>query len=194
VQGERHQEIEIKLQVADVDRMRQKLRGLGFALIVERGLEQNRIYDTPQGELRQKGELIRLREFDGRSVLTYKGPATVGRHKEREEIEVAVGTTESMALILARLGLEPRFRYEKYRSEWQQAGQEGIAMLDETPVGDYLELEGPGDWIDRTAEQLGYHTEEYVNLSYARLFAAQCAAAGLPEGDMVFPREPVLRD
>ncbi len=183
---DQHQEIEIKLRVADCNAMRASLEGLGFVEIVRRGLEQNRIYDTADGGLRAKGELIRLRAFAGQNVLTYKGRATVGKHKEREEIEVVVETSEAMAAILGRLGLEPRFRYEKYRSEWQRPGGEGIVMLDETPIGTFVELEGTGDWIDRTAVELGYSEEDYLNLSYARLFAARCAEQGRAAGDMVF--------
>ena len=183
---DQHQEIEIKLRVADGEAMRMLLGELGFVEIVQRGLEQNRIYDTVEGSLRARGELIRLRQFDGKNVLTYKGKATVGKHKEREEIEVVVGATESMATILGRLGLEPRFRYEKYRSEWQRPGGEGIVMLDETPIGTFVELEGTGDWIDRTALELGYSDGDYLNLSYARLFAARCLEEGRAAGDMVF--------
>jgi len=183
---DQHQEIEVKLRVAAVGAMRASLEELGFIEIVPRGLEQNRIYDTAEGGLRARGELIRLREFDGKNVLTYKGRATVGRHKEREEIELVVGSTEAMATILGRLGLEPRFRYEKYRSEWQRPGGDGIVMLDETPIGTFVELEGTGDWIDRTAVELGYREEDYLNLSYARLFAARCLEEGKAAGDMVF--------
>ena len=34
-------------------------------------------------------------------------------------------------------------------------GSRGIAMLDETPVGTYIELEGSEAWIDRTARRMG---------------------------------------
>ncbi len=183
---DQHQEIEVKLRVADGEAMRASLEELGFVEVVPRGLEQNRIYDTAEGALRARGELIRLREFDGKNVLTYKGRATVGKHKEREEIEVMLGATEAMATILGRLGLEPRFRYEKYRSEWQRPGGGGIVMLDETPIGTFVELEGMGDWIDRTAVELGYSEADYLNLSYARLFAARCLEEGTAAGDMVF--------
>lgn len=183
---DQHQEIEIKLRVVDEEAIRASLVGLGFIEIVPRGLEQNRIYDTAEGELRARGELIRLREFNGKNVLTYKGRATVGKHKEREEIEVVVGATEAMATILGRLGLEPQFRYEKYRSEWQRPGGEGIVMVDETPIGTFVELEGTGDWIDRTAVELGYTEGDYLNLSYARLFTARCLAEGRAAGNMLF--------
>jgi adenylate cyclase class 2 len=186
VQAERYQEIEVKLAVSNVEAMRDTLAGAGFVESVPRSLEQNRIYDWPDGALRERGELIRLREYAGHRILTYKGPATVDRHKQREEIEVDVADTGAVGTILGKLGLEPRFRYEKFRSEWKQSGQPGTAMLDETPIGVYLELEGPGEWIDRAAAALGFSETDYVNHSYARLFTEHCAERGLTAGDMVF--------
>jgi len=156
VHADRYQEIEVKLVVPDVPAMRATLAAAGFVEFVPRNLEQNRIYDWPDGALRQRGELIRLREYAGQRILTYKGPATVDRHKQREEIEVDVADTATVAIILGKLGLEPRFRYEKFRSEWKHPLEPGTAMLDETPIGAFLELEGPGDWIDRAALALGH--------------------------------------
>jgi adenylate cyclase, class 2 len=187
--GEQYQEIEIKLAVPNVDAMRATLIGAGFVEFVPRSLEENRIYDWPDGALRERGELIRLREYAGQRILTYKGPATIDRHKQREEIEVDISETGAVATILGKLGLEPRFRYQKFRSEWKQSGEPGVAMLDETPIGPYLELEGPGEWIDRAAVALGFTEADYVNLSYARLFADHCASLGQIAGDMVFASE-----
>ena len=50
---------------------------------------------TPEGILRQRGTLLRLREVGGRSILTFKGPATPGKHKSREELETTVGDASS---------------------------------------------------------------------------------------------------
>ncbi|MCX6588153.1 MAG: class IV adenylate cyclase [Acidobacteria bacterium] len=188
--ADRYQEIEVKLAVPDVPAMRATLAAAGFVEFAPRSLEQNRIYDYPDGALRQRGELIRLREYAGHRILTYKGPATVDRHKQREEIEVDVADTAILAIILGKLGLEPRFRYEKFRSEWQQPHQPGVAMLDETPIGAFLELEGPGEWIDRAALALGFTEADYLNLSYARLFADHCTKRGKTAGDMLFPPSP----
>ena len=62
------------------------------------------------------------------------------------------------------------FRYEKFRTEFQRRGSKGIATLDETPIGTYLELEGDPQWIDRMARTLGYEEKDYITASYARLF------------------------
>ena len=75
--------------------------------------------------------------------------------------------TRSQAIFLS-LGLVAAFRYEKWRTEWEDG--EGHCVVDETPIGDYAELEGSPEWIDRTAARLGIDRAEYMTLSYGRLF------------------------
>ena len=61
------------------------------------------------------------------------------------------------------------------------------AMLDETPIGPFLELEGPARWIDRMAKRLGFTEKDYVTASYGALWAAHQNAAGMPLEDFIFP-------
>jgi len=184
--GELHRENEIKVAVADLRELEARLQSLGFQILHPRVFESNMIYDTPDAALRARGELIRIREAGDHAIFTYKGPATVTRHKEREELELTIGDPQNLGIILQRLGYVPRFRYEKFRTEWAIPGDDGVLMLDETPVGTYLELEGPSEWIDRFAELLGYAESDYLNISYARLYAQDCARRGILPGDMLF--------
>ena len=187
--GTLHKENEIKVAVPDLPALEERLRSLGFQILHPRVFESNLTYDTPDAALRRRGELIRIREAGGNSIFTYKGPATVTRHKEREELELSVGDPQTLGIILQRLGYEPRFRYEKYRTEWAIASDDGVLMIDETPVGIYMELEGPADWIDRLALLLGYAESDYLNISYARLYAEDCARRGVSPSHMVFEPE-----
>ena len=102
--------------------------------------------------------LLRLRQVGGNCLVTWKGPSIPGPHKIRPELETLVGSVEMMDRILRELGYEPVFRYEKYRTEFKQGGgaAEGVVTLDETPIGDFFELEGAPDWIDKTAGLLGF--------------------------------------
>lgn len=75
-----------------------------------------------------------------------------------------------MAEILASLGFAPSFMYEKFRSEWSDAT--GHVVLDETPIGNFGEIEGPPEWIDATARALGITEQQYIRDSYAELFAS----------------------
>lgn len=186
-------EREIKLPLANVAEMRSRLAALGFQEVVPRQKEVNCLYDFPGAALRSRGELLRLRSSGGLNVLTFKAKATTGKHKEREEIEVTVGDSEPAQTILERLGLVAGFRYEKFRSTWQRpAGSagplaDGVIVLDETPIGNYLELEGAGDWIDRTALELGFTEADYIQTSYGRLYLEHCQQQGITPGHMLFP-------
>jgi adenylate cyclase class 2 len=146
------------------------------------------LYDTPAGDLRNRGIVLRVRQVGAKALLTYKGPATTGKHKTREEIEVRFSTAIELPQILERIGYVPVFCYEKYRTEYQGSDRVGIATLDETPVGVFLELEGPPDWIDHAASDLGFSESDYITISYASLYANDCAARGAAPGNMVFPK------
>jgi adenylate cyclase class 2 len=164
-------EIEIKLAVSSADAARRLLRGAGFRLYRRRVLEANTVFDTPAARLRGSGCLLRVRQAGRRSTLTYKGAGQPGRFKSREELEVEISDMRAFIAILSRLGYREVFRYEKYRTEYKAADSDvGHATLDETPIGIYLELEGPPAWIDAAARRLGFTRSEYITESYGRLF------------------------
>ncbi len=164
-------EIEIKLRVREGVVV--QIETLGYQLRTPRELEADQLFDRA-GELRRTGQALRLRKRGERCTLTYKGPAQRTLHKSREEIEVDVADGAAFELVLARLGYQPGFRYEKYRTTYCALGQPGIITIDETPAGNFLELEGPADWIDTTALKLGYSPAEYITESYASLWRKYC--------------------
>jgi adenylate cyclase class 2 len=164
-------ETEVKLRVraggaADIEK-------LGYRVRTPRELEADQLYDRST-ELRTQDKILRLRRRGLRATVTYKGPAQRAPHKSREEIEVDVTDGAAMEQILAGLGYQPTFRYEKYRTTYAHPDQPGLITLDETPIGDFLELEGPAVWIDTTALQLGYSQADYLTASYASLYRAFC--------------------
>jgi adenylate cyclase class 2 len=91
-----------------------------------------------------------------------------------------------MGQILSQLGYEPTFRYEKYRTEFKNREGGGSIVFDETPIGFYLELEGPAEWIDKTAAKLGFSTADYELKSYGALYRDYCAEHSLEPTAMVF--------
>jgi adenylate cyclase class IV len=92
-----------------------------------------------------------------------------------------------MEAILESLGLEVRFRYEKYRAVFRLS--EAEVSCDETPIGAFLEIEGSPEEIAETAERLSLDMKEAMSLSYPRLYQLYRAEhAGAPEF-MVFARE-----
>ncbi len=117
-------------------------------------------------------------------------------YKIREEHEVRVEDAGELGRVFEGMGLSPWFRYEKYRSTYRLPGLPGLLVeLDETPIGDFLELEGDPAAIDRAAALLGFGPADYITKSYGILFLEQRRSAGGGEaslggggtGDMLFP-------
>jgi adenylate cyclase, class 2 len=165
-------ETEIKFRVADLADLNARLIATGFHLQTARSFESNVLYDTPDRRLRSQTEILRVRSYAGRWVLTHKrlpidGPGE-DRHKHRIETETEVANGQALADLFLSLGLVAAFRYEKWRTEWHDG--EGHCVIDETPIGDYAELEGPSEWIDRIAARLGIDPAQFITLSYGRLF------------------------
>jgi len=180
-------ETEVKIPLAaSPSEFAERLRTAGFRISKPRLFESNTLYDTSEKALRARGVLLRLREVDGKGVITWKGVALPGPHKNRPELETTVGSKDTLAQILGELGLNPTFRYEKYRTEFRRSGEPGVVTVDETPIGNFLELEGPGDWIDSTAAQLGFSTQNYVLESYGKLYVQHCEKLGLRPTHMTF--------
>jgi adenylate cyclase, class 2 len=179
-------ETEIKLPLVNIAHARAAILNLGYGIHHERAHEWNAVFDSDALRLCDKGQLIRLRRFGATAILTFKGLSMESRHKEREEIEVAVSDADAAALILDRLGLRPVFRYEKFRTEYSIPGEEGIITVDETPIGNFLELEGPAAWIDHVAARLGYRESDYIKRSYGALYIQHCEGTGTAPGDMLF--------
>ena len=177
--------------------------------------EENVIFDTRQSSLAKNGQLLRIRteipEARGEShsagpkqrvLLTFKQPIdnladseTVGEaygpYKVREELELEVADAGILSRIFEGLGMKGRFRYEKYRTTFQlpdsKAWAKGLLIeLDETPIGTFVELEGPAAAIDRAAEELGFSKRDYILQSYLSLYLEECRRSGEEPRHMLF--------
>lgn len=137
-----------------------------------------------------------------RQILTFKRPtaqqlaAHTDRyptsHKVREEIEAEVSDSKNLIKIFEGLGMRGWFRYEKYRTTYQlpasQSWAKGLLIeLDETPIGNFVELEGPPTAIDRAAAELGYTKSNYILTNYLALYLEDCRRKGVQPEDMLFP-------
>jgi adenylate cyclase class 2 len=165
-------EVEIKFRIDDIEALTASLQTAGFRLITPRTHEMNTLFDQPGGKLRRREALLRLREYGPRWTLTYKDRSgkQSGRHKSRREIETPVENGDAMGRIIEAVGFSPSFRYEKFRSEW--ADSNGHVVIDETPIGNFGEIEGEAKWIDATAKRLNISVKNYLKESYAELFTA----------------------
>jgi adenylate cyclase class 2 len=177
-------EIEIKFRVDDVRALNRRLRQSGFRLLTPRTHEINTLYDLPGQLLRKRGELLRLRRYGSEWLLTHKAKGKVGRHKTRVETETKVADGAKMEAILRALGFAPTFRYEKFRAEWSDG--KGHVVVDETPIGNLGEIEGPSRWIDRTARALQVRPSDYITATYSDLFFQWKKQTGSPADEMTF--------
>jgi adenylate cyclase class 2 len=196
-------EIELKFPVADPIVLQARLPNIGFHLVTPRTFEHNTLYDTPDRELRAKRQILRLREYGGIYTLTHKriddSSAESSRFKIRIETETTVSDPHAIAEIFRQLGYTPAFVYEKYRTEWSQVvdpNSDAIAhlVIDETPIGNYAELEGPTDWIDRTLAELNVDHATCLTDSYGKLFLDWKQLTGSPAENLTFAdiASPVL--
>lgn len=179
-----HAEVEIKFRVHDLGALNRHLRKSGFRLFTPRTHEVNTLYDLPGQILRNRGELLRLRKYGREWILTHKAKGKVGRHKTRVETETKVSDGTKMDSILRALGLHPTFRYEKFRAEWSDGT--GHVVVDETPIANFGEIEGPPRWIDRTAKLLEIPRRNYITQTYADLFFQWKKETGNPANEMTF--------
>jgi adenylate cyclase class 2 len=181
-------ETEIKFRVVDGISLETKLAAAGFRKLTARTFERNVLYDTPDRRLRADGEILRIREYGPKWVVTHKrippDNSPEARHKQRIETETEVQDGEAIAAIFESLGLQAAFTYEKWRTEW--VDESGHCVLDDTPIGVFAELEGPADWIDRTAEKLGIGLGDFMTLSYGRLFDVWKEQTGSAANDLTF--------
>ena len=165
-------ETEIKFKVDDIPALTRRLEAAGFRLLTPRTFESNVLYDTPDRAMRARTEILRIRSYGGRWILTHKRISATGvgdeKHKHRIETETEVSDGEALAEVFQSIGLVAAFHYEKWRTEW--ADDAGHCVIDETPIGNYAELEGTAEWIDDAAARLGVDASQYSTLSYGRLF------------------------
>jgi adenylate cyclase class 2 len=138
-----------------------------------------------------------------RQILTFKRPTaqqaaaptsrypSFGAHKVRDEIEAQVTDSANLIKIFEGLGMRGWFRYEKYRTTYKLPATKPWARdllieVDETPIGTFVELEGPPAAIDRAATELGYSKRDYILTNYLALYAEDCRRKGQQPQNMLF--------
>lgn len=177
-------EREIKLRFDDPVEARAAVMAIGGTPVEARRLQQDCLFDTPEGMLQRRRSVLRVRVEAGGSSLTFKGPPQPSAMKVREELETPVGNGQVLLRLLEELGFRVWFRYEKYREEF--ALNEVIVAVDETPIGTFVEIEGPATGIRATAKALGRAPADYLVESYRSLFVHHCQERGVPATDMLF--------
>jgi adenylate cyclase class 2 len=189
-------EIEVKLRFDDLDAFARA--GISMEIETPRHFEDNWLLDSPDQYLSERAAILRVRSAAGGGAITYKeqadDAAPASQFKKRIEIETAIDDPESAVEIFERLGYRKWFRYQKYRTVYRATLPEGSklqVMLDETPRGAFVELEGEEEIIAQAVGLLGVTPAEYVLESYLAIQAEHCFRQGKPLEDMVFD---IIRD
>ncbi len=182
-------EIEVKLACDDLDRFRRA--GLDLKLTSPRHFEDNWLLDSADGKLFNTGAALRVRFVNGRGLITYKGIVRESARsplKVREEIECETSDPDSLITLFERLGFHRSFRYQKYRTIYSLPldGEELEVVFDETPMGNFIEIEGDEMRVLRALESAGFTTADSIRESYPELQAARCHERGVPLEDLVF--------
>jgi len=161
-------EIEVKIRIEHLADVKEKILSQGATLAKERHPHDDTFYDWSSLELRRKHHALRVRKIYKKTFLTFKGPEQKSRKfKIREEYETEVKNEKHLRKILKSLGLQPVFQYSKFRTVFQK--KRLTICLDETPVGDFLELEGRQSEIVKFAHALNFSKEDFIKLDYVQL-------------------------
>lgn len=181
-------ETEVKVKVEDVDEFCRVLLALNPRVLTGRHFEDNHLLDFSDRRLASEHSLVRVRFANGRHILTYKGaPRAGGIFKVREELETTIGDGPVLLQTFERIGLRVAFRYQKYRREFLLADVH--LAVDETPIGNYVELEGEEPQILNLAKTLGISQSQFLRSSYYSLYREYCIDKGVTPGFMVFQHE-----
>ena len=161
-------EIEVKVRINDLIKIKQRIETQGARCVKPRHQEENTLYDFADRSLYAKQHAIRLRSVGKKTFLTFKGAKQKSRKfKIREEFETEVKNKKQLEKIFQFLGLKPVFRYQKHRTVYRKKNLN--IRLDETSVGNFLELEGSQSDIVRFAKELDISKQEFIKADYIQL-------------------------
>lgn len=181
-------EQEVKFRLPSWDDGIRRIEAAGATNTCPRHFESNQLFDHSDSRIGKRDSVLRLRFVGDQAWLTYKGPNHgSGKIKQRRESETFLGDGRAMEAILESMGLEVRFRYEKYRASFRLS--EAEVCCDETPIGAFLEIEGSPEEIARIAERLSLDMKDAMSLSYPRLYQLHRAENPGASEFMVFARE-----
>lgn len=192
-------ESELKFLDVNLGRLSGLLKKKEGAEFLGRYFETNQVYDYPDRSLKKKGVLLRLREKQGKAVLTVKRPPEVMKptiFKVFEEFETMVGDFDTMQTMLEAVGFAKAFAYEKVREKWRF--MECTICLDTLPYGDFAEIEGTAETLPACAYELGLDLNETTKATYHMLNIEYRHANELPpDENFVFDadrREAILKE
>jgi adenylate cyclase class 2 len=175
-------ETEIKFLVEDFAPFRARLEEMNADRRAD-FFEDNILFDDEDRSLLKEEKLLRLRKCD-KVTLTFKAPVEKSQFKVMEELEVEVSNFEITEQIILSLGYRKVFRYQKNRETYSL--QNGSVLLDKTPIGNFIEIEGSRDSIKKIATFLSLNINDGTSKNYMELYEEHCKKYNLEPSDMIF--------
>jgi adenylate cyclase class 2 len=132
-------EVEAKAHLDEPERVISTIIELGGREIYFT-VQRDTYYRHPGRDFALTDEALRIREEEGRSFITYKGPKLDVDTKSREELEVPLVDPEDIGMLLLRLGFEPVAVVEKRRRGYL-VGTLEVCVDEVKGLGYFLEVE-----------------------------------------------------
>jgi adenylate cyclase class 2 len=132
-------EVEAKVHLPEPERVIGSLIELGGREIYFT-IQRDTYYRHPSRDFARTDEALRIREEEGRSFITYKGPKLDTQIKSREELEVPLVDPRDLGGLLLRLGFEPVAVVEKRRRGYLLGTLE-VTVDEVKGLGIFLEVE-----------------------------------------------------
>ena len=135
-------EVEAKAHLAEPERVIGHIIELGGREVYFT-IQRDTYYRHPSRDFARTDEALRIREEEGRSFITYKGPKLDVETKSREELEVPLVDPKDLGMLLLRLGFEPVAVVEKRRRGYL-VGTLEVTVDEVKGLGFFLEVEAKG--------------------------------------------------
>ena len=172
-------EIELKVPVPDLDKVRQQLVDHN-AIFIGKVHEHDIYYNAPHRDFGVTDEAMRVRYTDDHAVVTYKG-AKIKKFglKAREELNTAVESGTVFESMLARLGFVKTAEVNKWRENYQY--DKAMISLDTVEeLGTFVEIEviaeseesDAAHQIEKISKEIGVQGESIL-ASYLELLLSK---------------------
>lgn len=175
------EEVELKFKIENYVELALKLLELSTSFNSAHEItvmydENKKLFDKDARlRLRKKIDIKTNKE---ETEISYKKPLTREGIKIEEEYETQIGSFTEMENILANIGFTKVSSYERIRDTFKIENMK--VTIDSFSFGDYLEIEGEINEIQRLADKLGFEMKENITKSCDDLYAEICLALGKP--------------
>jgi len=180
------EEVELKFEIKNYAKLAPKLLKLSTSF--NSAYEITVMYDENK-KLFDKDARLRLRKKvdvktnKEETEISYKKPLTREGIKIEEEYETSVGSFAEMENIFVNIGFTKVSSYDRIRDTFRIGNMK--VTIDSFLFGDYLEVEGDINEIQKLAKELGFEMKDNITKSCDDIYAEMCIAQGKPVPDHI---------